>query len=139
MKSRRRNFLKGLLVANCGVWPTRVHKGPFHIARTAWWTGQPALRPFLYAGKPLPIDVHELFALGAPRPFLNISALNDCGFAAADEALTRPAWENLAHNVRKIYALFGAEEKFEHVLHLDGHDFHDPMRQQAYAFLERYL
>ncbi|MBI4624553.1 MAG: acetylxylan esterase [Verrucomicrobia bacterium] len=126
-------------VANCGVWPTRVHKGPFNIARTAWWTGQPAMRPFLHAGKPPPIDVHELLALAAPRPFLNISALNDCGFSVADEPLTRAVWENLAQNVRKIYALYGAEEKFQSVLHLDGHDFHDPMRVRAYAFLERYL
>lgn len=126
-------------VANCGVWPTRVHKGPFHVARTAWWTGQPALRAFLHAGKPVPIDAHELFALGAPRPFLNISALNDCGFSATEEPLTRPVWENLAYNVRKIYALYGAEEKFKCVLHLDGHDFHDPMRERAYTFLERHL
>jgi hypothetical protein len=126
-------------VANCGVWPTQVHRGPFHIARTEWWTGVPALRPFCHAGKPMPIDVHELLALGAPRPFLNIAALNDNGFSVADEPLTRPIWENLAWNVRKIYALFGAEEKFQNVLHRDGHDFQDPMRERAYDFFERYL
>ncbi len=126
-------------VANCGVWPTRVRENPFHLARTAWWTGRPALRAHFLAGKPAPIDIHELLALAAPRPFLNIAALNDCGFSADDEPLTRPAWENLARNVKKIYALHGVAEKFENVLHLNGHDFHDPVRELAYAFLDRHL
>lgn len=126
-------------VANCGAYPSRVQQNPFNLARTSWWTGRPALRPFILAGKPLPIDVHELLALSAPRPFLNIIALNDVGFKVEDEPLTRAAWENLRANVRKIYALHGAEEKFENLMHLDGHDFHDPMREQAYAFLDRHL
>lgn len=126
-------------VANCGAYPSRVQQNPFNHARTSWWTGRPALRPFILAGKPLPIDVHELLALSAPRPFLNIIALNDVGFKVEDEPLTRPAWENLRMNVKKIYALHGAEEKFDNVAHMDGHDFHDPMREKAYAFLDRHL
>lgn len=126
-------------VSNCGVWPARIHRNPFHLARTQWWTGQPANRPFCYAGKPFPIDDHELFALAAPRPYLNISALNDSGFKLEDEGFTRPAWENLAGNVKKIYALFGAADRFELRLHLDAHDFHDPMRELAYAFIDRHL
>lgn len=126
-------------VANCGIWPTRVRENPFHLARTSWWTGRPALRPYFLAGKPAPIDVHELLALAAPRPFLNIAALNDSGFDAADEPLTRPAWENLARNVGKIYRLLDAEDRFENALHLNGHDFHDPIRERAYAFLDRHL
>lgn len=126
-------------VANCGVWPSRLRENPFHLARTGWWTGQPNLRPFCAAGKPLPIDSHELLALAAPRPFLNIVALNDCGFGPEDETLTRPAWENLALNVRKIYALHDAAADFQNVVHLDGHDFHDPMRTHAYQFLEQKL
>ena len=126
-------------VANCGAYPSRVQHNPFNHARTSWWTGRPALRPYILAGKPLPIDVHELLALAAPRPFLNIIALNDVGFKVEDEPLTRPAWENLRMNVKKIYALHGAEDKFDNLAHMDGHDFHDPMREKAYAFLDRHL
>lgn len=126
-------------VSNCGVWPARIHRNPFHGARTQWWTGIPGNRPFCYAGKPFPIDDHELFALAAPRPYLNISALNDDGFKVEDEPFTRAAWENLGENVRKIYALYGAADRFELRLHLDSHDFHDPMRDLAYAFLDRHL
>jgi dienelactone hydrolase len=126
-------------VANCGAYPSRVQQNPFNHARTSWWTGRPALRPHILAGKPLPIDVHELLALAAPRAFLNIAALNDVGFSPADEPLTRPAWESLRANVRRIYALHGAEERFENLVHLDGHDFHDAMREVAFAFVERHL
>lgn len=126
-------------VSNCGAWPARISRNPFNHARTQWFTAQPALRPFCYAGKPFPIDGHELFALAAPRPYLNISALNDSGFKTEDEPFTRPAWENLAHNVKKIYALYGAADRFENHTHLDGHDFHDASRERAFAFLDKYL
>lgn len=99
-------------VSNCGVWPARISKNPFNHARTHWFTATPALRPFCYAGKPFPIDGHELFALAAPRLYLNISALNDSGFKEEDEPFTRPAWENLTLNVKKIYGLYGAAERF---------------------------
>lgn len=126
-------------VANCGVWPSRVAKNPFNAARTDWYTGRPALRPFLYCGKSIPIDVHELLALSAPRAFLNIVALNDVGFDEKDEPLTRPIWENLKYNVSKIYALYNVKDKFDNIIHLEGHDFLEKWREQAYTFIDRYL
>ena len=126
-------------VANCGVWPSTIKNNPFTAARTDWWTGTPALRPFFHAGKPTPIDAHERLALSAPRPFLNIAALNDSGFKIADEPFTRRAWDNLKSNVKKIYALYGAEDKFENILHLEGHDFHDKYRAIAYEFIDKHL
>ncbi|MEN8229835.1 MAG: alpha/beta hydrolase family protein [Bacteroidota bacterium] len=126
-------------VSNCGIWPSRIAKNPFNRARTDWWTGWPLLRPFFYAGKPAPIDDHEIIALSAPRPFLDITALNDSGYNKEEEPFTRAAWENLRINVKKIYALHGAEDKFNTVFHLDGHDFPEKQRDQAYTFIEQHL
>lgn len=126
-------------VSNCGVWPSRISKNPFNGARTEWWTGRPALRPFIHLGKSIPIDSHELFALCAPRPFLNITALNDSGYDIHEESFTRASWENLELNVKKIYALYEEEDKFNCVLHLDGHDFHENYRNLAYQFIDKYL
>ncbi|MEY4941666.1 MAG: hypothetical protein RIQ93_3401, partial [Verrucomicrobiota bacterium] len=78
-------------VSNCGAWPARISRNPFNNARTQWFIAKPALRPFCYTGKPFPIDGHELFALAAPRPYLNICALNDSGYKVEDESFTRPA------------------------------------------------
>jgi len=49
------------------------------------------------------------------------------------------SWENLRANVKRIYALHGAADKFDNLMHSDGHDFHDPMREQAFAFIDRHL
>lgn len=126
-------------VANCGIWPLRISKNPFNKARTGWFTGIPALRPYLYLGKPVPVDSHEILALSAPRPFLIITALNDVGYNKEDERFTRSAWENLNYNVKKIYALHDEEQKFNCILHMNGHDFPEEMRNIAYKFIERYL
>lgn len=126
-------------VANCGIWPLRISKNPFNAARTGWWTGRPALRPFLHLGKPIPVDSHEMLALSAPRPFMIITALNDVGYKKEEEQFTRYAWENLEYNVKKIYALHSAEQKFKSILHMDGHDFPEKIRSEAYGFIERFL
>lgn len=126
-------------VSNCGLWPHRIVKNPFHVARTGWWIGRPALRPHFLCGKPAPIDYHELFALAAPRPFLNISSLAEYQYAAADEPFTRAAWEDLARNVNKVYALLGAPDGFRLVTHTGPHDFPDALRAEAYRFIDAAL
>jgi dienelactone hydrolase len=126
-------------VSNCGFWPLRFSKNPFALARTGWWIGRPALRPFCWAGKPMPIDFHELLALVAPRPFLNIIALNDWQYTLEEEAFTRRVWENLAANVERVYTLLGAAHGFHNVLHTGGHDFPQDMREAACDFLYREL
>lgn len=126
-------------VANCGIWPLRISKNPFNVARTGWWTGLPALRPYLHLGKTIPVDSHEVLALSAPRPLMIITALNDVGYNLDDEPFTRSAWENLEFNVKKIYALYGEENNFNSILHTEGHDFPEKIRKEAYAFIERYI
>jgi pimeloyl-ACP methyl ester carboxylesterase len=126
-------------VGNCGVWPWRMSKNPFHLARTGWWIGRPLLRPYAWAGKPIPCDVHELFACIAPRALLVIAALNDFQYALDEESFTRPAWQDLAHNVEQVYALLGAAGRFRQVLHTKGHSFLESERALAYSYLDTYL
>jgi len=150
-------------VSSCGYWPARLSKNPFHHARTAgrvglpgrdmwpWrafdytryggWIGRPAMRPYCLMGKDFPVDMHEILALIAPRPILNISSLSDvcANYAAEEEALTRPVFESLAENVAKIFALYGAENNFRNVLHMKGHGFAEEERKIAYAFLDEML
>ncbi len=126
-------------VSNCGFWPLRISKNPFALARTSWWIGRPALRSFCWAGKPMPIDFHELLALAAPRPFFNIIALNDWQYTLEEEPFTRRAWENLTDNVRRVYTLLGVPHAFHSVFHTEGHDFSRKMRDSACAFLSETL
>jgi hypothetical protein len=126
-------------VNNCGLWPLKAHKNPFRIARTGWWIGRPALRPFCLAGKDFPVDVHELMALAAPRRLMVIVALNDCGYQTNEEPVSRALWENLGANMEKLYKLISDSGHFKLILHSDGHSFPPPMRERAYAFLEEAL
>jgi hypothetical protein len=126
-------------VNNCGLWPLKAQKNPYSLARTEWWIGRPALRPFCLTGKDFPADVHELMALAAPRPAMTIIALNDWGFQPPEESFSRPMWENLGANVRKVYSLFSAADRFELLLHFEGHSFPPAMREAACLFLEKWL
>ena len=126
-------------VSSCGHWPARLSKNPFNNARTGWWVGRPFLRPFCYAGKPFPIDLHEYLALAAPRAIMNIVALNDCQYTLEEEPITRPAFENLSENVSSVFSLLNAAHKFKNVLHLRGHSFLQEQRELAYAFLDEHL
>ncbi|MFA5863252.1 MAG: acetylxylan esterase [Phycisphaerae bacterium] len=126
-------------VNNCGDWPSRLYKNPFVRARTGWWIGMPNLRPFCWSGKDYPIDLHEKMALAAPRPLLNLTALNDWGFGLDEEPVTRPCLEAMAASVKKVYELYDCPQNFESVLHGDGHCFAEHHRRIAYAFLDHHL
>jgi dienelactone hydrolase len=127
------------VATNCGLWPWRLSRNPFNLARTSWWIGMPRLRPFAWSGKDAPVDVHELFALLAPRPLLAITALNDCQYTAADAPAIRLAWLDLGRQVARAYALRGGAGAFRQRLHVGGHAFRARERNATYAFLRRAL
>jgi hypothetical protein len=126
-------------VNNCGDWPFAASKNPFNRCRTAWWIGNPQLRPFALAGKPMPIDLHEKLALAAPRPQLVILSLVDFGYSEQENWLTKPVCDNLLDAVRRVYALHGAAANIEMVTHNEGHSFRAAQREVAYAFLDKHL
>ena len=123
-------------VANCGWWPLRASKNPFHHARTGWWTGRPALRPFCWAGKPMPVDLHEVLALSSPRPLFLVHALDDSGFTPREAPRSRAMWRALAREVARVDRLLGAPRRLRLELHLRGHDFPPDVRALAWRFLD---
>lgn len=87
-----------------------------------------------YAGRlaEIPFDFHEMIGALAPRAFLAISPRRDSNFK----------WESAARVVaaaRPVFALHGASERIA-IVHPDvEHDFPTEMREQAYAWLARWL
>jgi dienelactone hydrolase len=126
-------------VNNCGDWPFAASKNPFNRCRTDWWIGNPQLRPFALAGKPMPIDLHEKLALAAPRPQMLILSLVDFGYVEDENWLTKPVCDNLTDAVRRVYDLHGISDGFELVTHNLGHSFLAEQREIAYAFLDKHL
>jgi len=80
----------------------------------------------------VPFDFHELLAAIAPRHVMVIAPLHDSNFRAASV-------DRVAEQARRVYALHGHSDRLQ-VLHPDcGHDFPDPMRQQAYELFDEVL
>ena len=68
----------------------------------------------------------ELAALMAPRPMLIVSATGDW---------TRNTPTDEFPAIRKIYALFGAEDELESIQFDSPHNYHQQSREAVYAFL----
>ncbi len=120
-------------VSSCGITIFAGDDRRLDWARDHWYQYLPRLRPIFLAGLPAPFDFHELAALIAPRPFLNLTALNDECFASTD------AVTELALQVNRVYRLLGAEECFSSYFHGNRHSFPAEARALAYAWLDRWL
>ncbi len=130
-------------VSSCGAWPARFSKNPFNHCRQTkdFWTGRPILANFAIAAKQYPIDLHELLAMIAPKPFMLITALNDFRFSLDELNFTTEIMENLNQAIRKIYKLHSetSENNFVSVTHTEGHSFKASQRLLAYQFLKQHL
>jgi dienelactone hydrolase len=120
-------------VSSCGLTTFAEDRNRLVWARDHWYTYIPRLRPVFLAGQPSPVDFHELVALIAPRPFLNLTALNDECFASTD------AVAELTIRVNRVYRVLGHEEAFSCYLHGNRHSFPVEARALAFAWMERWL
>jgi len=121
-------------VSNCGLTTFADNPGRLAWARDGWYVYLPALRQRFLADLPAPFDLHEMVALIAPRPFLNISSLTDTGMSVSDRALVELATQALG-----VWRLLGAGEDFAAYFHDRGHSFPPESRALAYAWLDSHL
>jgi hypothetical protein len=89
----------------------------------------PRLRFFAGREEKLPIDMHELIACIAPRPFLFSTALND-------DVESVWAIEQSYYSARRAYALFGAEHAIN-LLYREGPHATDAHDHRALSRLAR--
>ncbi|MBC7888730.1 MAG: dienelactone hydrolase family protein [Ferruginibacter sp.] len=83
-------------------------------------------------GKP-PYDVQEIIALCAPRPMLFLDDFNDPynpDVAASFRAI---------YQAMQVYQLLGTPGHISVLIHGDGHDTIDDVREYAYKWFDRYL
>ncbi len=120
------------VVSSCGFTPLGEASKPFAWSRSGWFVHFPKLAPYLRAGI-APFDFHEVLALIAPRALFNYSADQDSIFPDAD--VIRAA----AGQVREVYRVLGAGQRFRFEMGAGPHSFPDMVRQEAYDWLEREL
>jgi dienelactone hydrolase len=126
-------------VSNCGIWPMRMSKNPYNEARSDWWVGRPLLRPFCLTSKEFPVQVHDLMALAAPRPLMNISALNDYQYSEDEKKITTLGFDAMTQCIREVYSFYGKEDSFAVLTHFEGHTFKEQQRSCAYNFFLKHL
>jgi len=131
-------FLAGMddrvkaVVASCGFIPFTGHPKPGHWGVRDWYTHLPRITPDLEKGR-VPFEFNEIAALSAPTPIFFYNAQSDAGV---------PHWKVVGDcmvDLRKLYTLLGAEDRFESMLGVGIHDFPEPVRRTSYDFLDRWL
>lgn len=121
-------------VESCGgLQPFQANwKYALEYSRTGWYIYCPALRPY-FLKQTTPWDVHELYALIAPRPYMQTGAFNDdCNPNPLDRV-------KAAALVRQAYKLVGAEDSFNLFMHHGTHGFPSVAVEQGVQVLDRVL
>ncbi|MBN1910265.1 MAG: acetylxylan esterase [Pirellulales bacterium] len=118
---------------NCMAAPFRHNRQVQHWARDRWYVYFKHLRPALISDRLPPIDFHEIMALVAPRPMLDVSALND------GDPLTQRQRVLMLMKVIDVYELERAPSNFAFFVHGRGHSVSHESRQLLFAWLDTHL
>lgn len=117
------------VVSSCGFDSYQAYKD----GDITGWTSScymPRLRDYALAA--IPFDFHDMVAALAPRPFFASAPLSDDNFK----------WQSVdavAAAARRVYALYGVEDRLS-IAHPDcAHDFPLEMRERAYALFAQWL
>ena len=128
-------------VANSACAPFRQNNKVEAWGRDQWYIYFKHIRPGLLRGELPPIDMHEIMALVAPRPFLDLSALND--YIAGEEPklaqLTYRQRVLMLMKVMDVYELEEAPQNFAFFSHGQGHSVPHEARRLIYGWLDKHL
>jgi len=104
-----------------------------HWARDRWYVYFKHIRPGLLQGRLPPIDFHEIMALIAPRPFLDLSALND------GAPLTQRQRVLMLVRVMDVCQLQKSPQNFAFYVHGRGHSVAHESRELMYGWMDTHL
>ncbi|MBI4023942.1 MAG: dienelactone hydrolase family protein [Verrucomicrobia bacterium] len=121
------------VVSNCGISSFRCNPNRCHWSRDGWYVYFPSLRALFLKGKPAPFDFHELGASLAPRPWLDISSLNDPTFDGAEHL------PGMFIRITEVYRLMGASNRFSFFTHGEPHGMFEHSCALAESWLRQWL
>ena len=102
-------------------------------ARNRWYIYLKPLRPQLLEGRLPPIDMHHIIALVAPRPFLDLSGLND------GNTMTQRQRVLMNMEIMRVYELEQSPQNFAFYVHGRGHSAAYESRQLMAAWMDVHL
>lgn len=118
---------------NCGASFFRHNPRFADWSRDHWYIYFKHLREGFLRNELPPIDFHEIIALIAPRPFLDLSGLND-GLPGTQRQRVLMLTE-----VMNVYELEGKPENFAFYVHGRGHSVAHESRELMYGWMETHL
>lgn len=131
-------FLAGMdsrvraVVNSCGFSPFRNDPKPTRWGMRGWYTHLPRVNSELARGR-VPFEFSQIAALMAPTPLFNYFGQLDAIF---------PHWQAIGEalgEVGRLYATLGQDDRFATLMGWGPHAFPPNIRQEAYAFLDRWL
>lgn len=106
---------------------------PLHWSRDYWYVYIPQIREQLLRGERIACDFHEMMALTAPRPMLEVFALNDTDWCSQTQRV-------LLHlKLAELWRLLGHEPAHSFVVFGDGHAVTDLTTGAIITWIERWL
>ncbi len=119
--------------SNCAAPSFRHNPGVINWARDHWYVYFKHLRPGLLNNELPPIDFHHMVALVAPRPMLQIMALNDGNPGTQRQRVL------MMLSIAKLYDIVEAPENYAFFTHGRGHSVPHETRQLMYGWMDNYL
>ena len=120
-------------VSNCGLSAFSEEEEALEWSLEDGYVYIPKLRKYLLEDVAPPFDLHEVAALIAPRPWLNVSSYFDRAYG------NQEFLAEVGTQLYQVYNLHGASGAFGYYMHGGGHSFPRSARDLAYGWLDRWL
>ncbi len=120
-------------VSNCGLSVFSEEEERLEWSLEEGYIYIPKLRRYFLENRDPPFDLHQIAALIAPRPWLNISAYFDAAYG------NQEFLAEVGAQFFQVYNLFNASDKFGYYMHGGNHSFPKSARALAYEWLDRCL
>jgi dienelactone hydrolase len=121
-----------IAVSNCGLSVFSEEEERMEWSLEEGYVYIPKLRSYFLENRNPPFDLHEVAALIAPRPWLNISAYYDAAYG------NQEFLAEVGAQLFQVYNLFNASDGFGYYMHGSNHSFPKSARALAYEWLDRY-
>lgn len=120
-------------VSNCGLSVFSEEEERIEWSLEEGYIYIPKLRKYFLENIDPPFDLHEVAALIAPRPWLNISAYEDVAYG------NQEFLAEVGTQLFQVYSLYDASHAFGYYMHGNNHSYPKSARALSYKWLDRYL
>ena len=120
-------------VSNCGLSVFSEEEERMEWSLEEGYIYIPKLRRYFLENIDPPFDLHEIAALIAPKPWLNISSYFDEAYG------NQEFLAEVGTQLYQVYNLFNASDAFGYYMHGNDHSFPKSARVLAYECLDRWL